>query len=345
MRTFDDEMFRLGNGDLVLLCRDKDREAMYDAIDRIYALAAVDLKLAHGGLDGFATRYDLSAAWQEFMDEVEPLFERKPDIAKLTRAKKQHQPIDSDHLHTLEEFLRSVDLSNFVRRQNICAVTGESDPEPVYDELFISVANLQEEVMPEIDLAGNRLLFGQLTNTFDSRMLSIISTNGKGYLGGPCALNLNVSTILSHEFLDVAEQIGVGRDQVLVVELQIGDVFGNIKDFLLAREVAREMGFLLCLDGVDYHSLPWLDLPGLGFKLYKLQWQDELLHLPTEEIENLREAIQRAGPERLILCRCDGEAALRFGGGLGIRLFQGWHTDKALKLKPKKRVKAIADPV
>lgn len=345
MRTYDDEMFRLANGDLVLLCRDKDSEAMYSAIDSIYALARTDLKLADGGIECFATRYDLSTSWQQFMDQVEPLFERKPDLSKSGREDKAHQPIDADHLNTLEETLRAVDLSNFVRRQTICAVTGNSPPEPVYDELYLSVAMLQEEVMPDIDLAGNRLLFSQLTTTFDSRMLSIISTNGNGYLAGPCSLNLNISTILSKEFLEITEQLGVGHEQTLVVELHIGDVFRNTREFALAREVAQEVGFLLCLDGIDGNSLSWLDLPSLGFKLYKLHWRDEMLHLPPEDIDQLRSEVIRVGPERMILCRCDDETALEFGRGIGIRLFQGWHTDRALRAPAARREPLEADPV
>ncbi len=261
IRTYDDEMFRLANGDLVVLCRNKDSSAIYDAVDRICALAMLDVTLAHEGADSFAAWYDLSQSWDQFMAQVEPLFERAPHLTAGKRIASNNSPIDADHLNTLEESLRAVDLSNFVRRQTICAVSGNEPPEPVYDELFISVAVLQDEVMPDIDLAANPLLFRQLTNTFDSRMLSILCDNGAGYLGGPCALNLNVATLLSPEFLDLANSLKVGRDQALVVELQIGDVFGNLKDFMLARDIALEIGCRLCLDGIDHIAMPMLDFP------------------------------------------------------------------------------------
>ena len=335
VQTYNDEMFKLGNGDLVVICRNAESDAIYEAVDRICALALRDLSLAHEGADSFASCYDLARSWDSFMSQVEPLFERNLNRAAATNVEGDSRPIDVNHLHTLEEALRAVDLSNFVRRQTICAVSGNLPIEPVYDELFISVADLRDEVMPDVNLSANPLLFQQLTNTFDSRMLSILTASGHGYLGGPCALNLNVATLLSPEFLDLADSLNVGRQQTLIIELQIGDVFGNLKNYLLARDVAREIGYRLCLDGIDYNTLPLLDFAGLGFRLYKLRWHRELDYLPPQALHDLKHAIDRAGPERLILCRCDDEAALNFGRGLGIGLFQGWHLDKALKQKQK----------
>jgi len=344
IETYDDEMFRLANGDLVVLCRNRDSDALRQAVGRICALAMIDLTLAHEGADKFAAWYDLSESWDQFMAKVEPLFERKPNSLAASDVADDSRPIDADHLNTLEESLRAVDLSNFVRRQTICAVSGNEPPEPAYEELFISVTDLRDEVMPDVDLAANQLLFRQLTNTFDSRMLSILAANGPAYLGGPCALNLNVATLLSPEFLDLADSFKVGRQQALVVELQMGDVFGNLKDFMLARDVALEIGCRLCLDGIDHIGMPMLDFPQLGFQLYKMQWNPEFVRLPKQKLDELHDAVERAGNERLILCRCDDEAALQFGRQLGISLFQGWHTDKALKMRKKPKQPVAADP-
>jgi len=41
--------------------------------------------------------------------------------------------------------------------------------------------------------------------------------------------------------------------------------------------------------------------------------------------------VKRAGPERVILNYCEKAHSLSFGQSLGIKLFQGWYVDGALR--------------
>lgn len=343
--TYDDQIFHLTNDDLVVVCHGKDRDLIFDALERVQGLVRHDPLFTDPGADSgaFATWNDFSETWHDFMARIELLVEElQARKAAAEVVEIQFDPMDVTNLATMESNLRSVDITNFIRRQPICAVSGKNPPAPVFDELYVSVSDLQKAIMPEVDLAANRVLFQQLTSIFDSRMLSALRTHGASYLAGPVSLNLNVATMLAPEFLEFVNHVISGHDQVLVVELHLSDVFGNLKNYLLARDMAREFGCRLCLDGIDHAGLPLLDFAGLGFHLYKLRWEQEIDELPKPALEQLRAAVARAGAERMILCRCDDARALNFGRGLGIGLFQGWHLDKALKAlrRPKPAVAA-----
>src|SRR3546814_11939703 len=87
---------------------------------------------------------------------------------------------------------------NLMRRQAVCAITpGSHAPQPVFRELYISIADLQQSVLPEFDLASNLWLFQHLTQTLDSRMLSMLGRNDDSSIASPFRIKLNVGTILS----------------------------------------------------------------------------------------------------------------------------------------------------
>ena len=215
----------------------------------------------------------------------------------------------------------------------VCAIAANQAPQPVFEEFFISVADLRRVTMPDVDLLANRLLFRQLTKTFDDRMIATLHKSGQLSSTLPFSINLNISTVLSSEFIKFVERVDRSGNSAFVVELQIGDVFANMKDFVFARDFSRESGFRICLDALSHASLNFVDFSRLDLALYKLFWDSEIDALPESSVNEIRDAVKAAGPERMILSRCDRPHAVPFGRGIGIGLFQGWRIDSVLKPK------------
>src|SRR3546814_2426845 len=103
--------------------------------------------------------------------------ERKARLAVASEKGSQpnkgsRKALDPEQLGKLENFLRRADLSNLMRRQAVCAITpGSHAPQPVFRELYISIADLQQTVLPELDLASNLWMFQHLTQPLDSRKI------------------------------------------------------------------------------------------------------------------------------------------------------------------------------
>ena len=103
-------------------------------------------------------------------------------------------------IEQVQEALLQADLSGIVRRQPVCALTPGAPPQPVWHEVYVSVADLARLVAPGVDLGTNRWLFQHLTETLDRRVLSLLPRWTDAVLEGRLSINLNLSTVLSPAF-------------------------------------------------------------------------------------------------------------------------------------------------
>ena len=152
-------------------------------------------------------------------------------------------------------------------------------------------------------------------------------------LEGDISINLNVSTILTPEFLVFDDNVKAGMRGTIVLELQKVDIFADLGAYLFARDFAHDRGYRICIDGLNYHQLPFVDRERLGADLIKLVWDRSL----TDEKDKKTEVLRRIGITRIILCRCDDQAAIEFGHSIGITLFQGRHIETLIQGDPRKR--------
>jgi hypothetical protein len=129
------------------------------------------------------------------------------------------EPLTPEVLGRVEEALQRADLSNLVRRQFACSMTNNGAPEQLFSELFISIKDLRETLLPGVDSVSNRWLFQHLTQTLDRRMLSMLSKTDHVSVSGDISFNLNVSTLLSQDFLTFDDNIPASRRGAIVVEL------------------------------------------------------------------------------------------------------------------------------
>ncbi len=342
VRDYDGALFRLFNNDLVIICNGADVADLDHAVLHLRYLFAEDpfIKNDEAGNIEFCTWFDLENDYTDLYDLAQRMVsaraQREQDqnetpnpIAKKEDAEKA--PLDPPNLAAIEEAIAQADLSTIIRHQPICAVARDRKPEPAFNEIFTSIAMLCEMLMPEIDVHANPWLFRDLTQHLDRRMISYLAQNGETTRSQPFSVNLNISTLLSPEFLDFDEQLNKGTRGGIVIELQLFDVYADLGNFLFARDFLHERGYKFCLDATTHMSLPLIDRAELGFDLVKLLWNDDLAgQLSGPRGRNLRLAAEKVGPERLILAHCDSEQALEVGESLGITLYQGYLLDEML---------------
>jgi hypothetical protein len=232
-------------------------------------------------------------------------------------------------LGRIEAYLSQADLSGLIRRQPVCILAPDQPPKPVLRELYIAIADLAAAVTPDVDLSGNRWLFRHLTRVLDQRMLSMLSRNDDKELAAAFTINLNVETISTPQFLAFDKTIGSQARGTIVIEFDLIDAIGDMSGYIFAREVVRERGYRVCIDGVDHLNFPMVDRERLGADFIKLNWKPEYTDLTNaQQLNELRQNIQRAGAPRVILTRCNEAAAIPFGQSLAISLYQGRHIDQ-----------------
>ena len=335
VKSFDGQLFRLANQDLFFVYRDVDPIEMDDAVMRLRYLFTDDpLVQDNDEDDQFSTWYDLERQYQDLHTVVQNLYnevqKRQKRLAQIGGAATGGKPpINPHRLGELIDIIAKADLSNLLRRQAVFAILTTQPPQPLFRELFISIGDLQKLVLPNYDILANRWLFQYLTETLDKRMLAMLSRNDDAAISNSFSLNLNVSTILSKEFMTFDASLKAGARGTIVIELQMLDVYADIAAFTFARDFARERGYRLCLDGLNELTLPIVDREKLGIDLVKLQWKSNMSdeRLP-EKRQKIKEMVERTGKAKVIMCHVDNEEALRFGHSIGIALYQGRFIDQ-----------------
>lgn len=168
-KQFDGQAFAIQNGDIVFVCRDASIANMDDAVQRLRRLYEDDplaQSIDAGHEDLFCNYYNVESQYAPFLEIAEGLYnEEQRRIKRLQMAAEQsgesmqgeQTPLSPQQLGKLVEFLGRADLSSVMRRQSICAVAGTDLPRPVFRELFISIGELAQQVLPNVNLAANRL--------------------------------------------------------------------------------------------------------------------------------------------------------------------------------------------
>ncbi|HEY9163211.1 MAG TPA: EAL domain-containing protein, partial [Magnetovibrio sp.] len=246
------------------------------------------------------------------------------NVREALKARQDHgDPLTPEILSRAVKALLRTDLTSLVRRQFVCGVSKKLVPEPVFSELFISIMDLRETMMPGINITSNRWLFQYLTESLDKRVLSLLSKTDRLSITGDISFNVNVSTLLSPEFLAFDEGVSAARRGSMVLELQKVDIFADLGAFLFVREFCQEKGYRICLDGMTYQNMSMIDRERLGVDYIKLMWNSELVDGGPEMKTRLRSLIEGAGNSRVIMARCDNREAVDFGRSVGINMFQG----------------------
>jgi hypothetical protein len=322
------QIFLLSNADIVFLVNQPSPTDLKDHIHRLRGLFAKD-PLANDdsgdGADLFCTLYDLTFDYESFIAMVKTALAdarargRSPQGAEL-------KPLDATLLTGVLERLTMLDAAPFVRRQSAISLGGNGHAEVVFQEFFVSVGDLQRAIAPEVNLLGNRWMFQHLSATLDRRLLEAMRRLRLTKAPPAIHLNLNIPSLAEEAFqaLDQSLPEGVG----LGVEVQILDVLADSRAFFEAQRKLKERGRHLVIDGLNEATLTFMEVGRTGADLYKLDWTPEMKE--PHRRDTVLTALKHVDPAKLLLARCDSEAAIAWGIDHGLQKFQGRYIEAML---------------
>ncbi|MEQ8319164.1 MAG: hypothetical protein RH946_02785 [Rhodospirillales bacterium] len=365
VKDMSGQLFTVKNADLFFFFKSAAKPQVETVIQKIRFLFGDDPLVDEEGKDGreFATWYDATSQYEEIVQLVQNLTEaeekRQSEVRnrmdarqRLKEKQKKGEPLTPSVLAKVEEALSRADLSNLVRRQFICRVDSKMVPEQLFSELFISIQDLRETILPGVNLVSNRWLFQHLTETLDRRVLSMLMKTDAVSISGDISFNINVRTLLSDQFQVFDDNLSAARRGAIVIELQKEDIFSDLSSYLFAREFVQTKGYRLCLDGLSMETLQVIDRERLGADIAKIVWHPNLADGGDEIQATLKGLLERDGPEKWILCRCDNREAIDFGRSVGIEQFQGRFVENLIAedgrrrdlLKLKRRIERSSEP-
>lgn len=344
------QLFILGNADLIFVFKREALALVETAVQKIRFLFSDDPLLdADAEASRFASWHDMAQDYDALLRYAQERAEavgadsapageqrgrkgamapagagvRMDTRAALKARQEKGEPLTPAILDKVEKALARADLSNLVRRQYICTVSTKNVPEPVFSELFISIADLRDTLIPGVNLSANRWLFQHMTETLDQRVLVMLSKADPELLSGDISFNLNVGTLLGQDFLTFDDDLTAARRGSMIIELQKVDIFSDLGAYLFAREYLQEKGYRICIDGLTFETMSMLDREKLGADMMKLIWYPDLMDGGAAVHAQVRETVARTGQNRVVLTRVDNREAVDFGRSVGIHLYQG----------------------
>lgn len=343
-RTRTAQLYRMRNSDLMVVFENHETASAERAMLKLLKLWERDPLIAKFKSDARKNRlsnwfdmntdYDklLTFAMRQAASTEKSVRKTLPELIAarelLRNSAERGTPLTPTELGKAEDALARVDLSSFTRRQPVCAFVEDGKPEIVFTEVFVSIADLRETLMPRTDLTINPWLFQRFTQTLDRRVMAQIARReDRTLVRDGFSINVNVSTVLSEEFLSFDDDFAPSSQDV-VLEMRLEDMFADPGSFAFARDFVTERGYRICIDGLNLSTFPFADPNRLGVTYAKLNWAQEMTaYGGTEQGQRLKEMIRERKKGRTILARCDSEAAVKVGQQMGITLFQGRYID------------------
>ena len=262
-------------------------------------------------------------------EEKEIVENKKINVSNVVTKRENRQFLTTAMLDKVQKIIAVSDFSSFIRRQSVCAVIGKSQPQRVFEEVYVSIPDMQDSLLPNVDINSDPWLFLALTETLDRRVLEIISRHDDGALRGNFSININVSTILSDAFLRFDDTIDPSMRRTVVLELQLEDIFGDMRSYDLARAFARARGYRICIDNISVEKLIYVNRTNLDCDLMKIIWHPDFVNIISQD-KHFMDYENKNERAKMIICRVDDETAVEVGNSLGINLYQGRYIQKML---------------
>lgn len=336
VRDLNGQIFALAGGDLVFAWKGINLDEIDAAADHVRHLFTDDplLNIDESETQKFCTWFDLErdfAAFHATTAEILANYEKEQQFHSDKSAPRR-RPLTPALLGQLEKMMAQADLSNLMRRQSICVLQPGKKPQTVLQELFVSIADVEDSLAKGVELTSDPWLFQRLTLTLDKRMLALMSRQDDPSIASYFSLNLNVATLLDPAFAKFDTVVKSDARGTIALEIPVLEILRDISSYNFARDFARERGYRVCIDGLTQLTAPLMDRETLGFDLMKVYWSADMLDNPKgHRRKALVDTVERCGAARVILCRCDDEQALAFGASLGLAMFQGRVVDKMLR--------------
>lgn len=350
-RIFEAAVFTLGNNDLILVCNGANVLKVDHAVQKIRYLFSEDPLFEHDSKEGtsrFCTWYNIENEFDVFRQDAKNCINAYK-LYQATERKRRQAPVNTaptpqslvgmggsgmslTEYANLETLLAAADIANLIRQQPICALTREDPPQRIFDEIYVSIADLQKTLAPGKDLTADRWIFQRLTRLLDRRVLKALNGGQRIAPTKSISLNLNVATLLTPEFEQFDRDLRVGARGSIMIELNLVDIFADIGAYAYARDLVQDRGYRICVDGLTHLTATFVDRAKLGADMVKIHWSPDIAADPAgNQVAALATSVREAGAARVVLCRCDDGRAVCTGLNLGIAMFQGRHVDNMLQ--------------
>ena len=184
VERFLGRVFLFGNSDIVVICWQTRRWQLRSAIASLQPLFEGEGRTTGSSAwqePSFATWWDLDQQSGDFLLFAERLASGRVRSETVASAPVQKpvpdstepKGLDPGKFSALVARIKDANLGGAIRRQPICRFHASGKPQPLFEEVFVSIQELQRLFAPRLDLGLDRWLFRALTEVLDERSLGV----------------------------------------------------------------------------------------------------------------------------------------------------------------------------
>ncbi len=313
------KLFFLGNSDVIIISRTSLLKKIYNSLEEIKKVFARDIVIINDYEGNFFKIFSLDDNFEEFEKDVMSLLDLI-DTQGLSMSTSL-PPMTPEMLGDIALKLETLNIYQSVKKQDVISIGTGNIGKIFFEECYISLKNLKKRMGLNVNLQSDKWLFQSFSETLDKKMLLTLASMDLSY-HSDISLNLNLRSIDSIEFKQFLQKY----TRTLVVELQVADIFQDIKLYEYVKRILREKGHKIAIDSVNDETLKLLDLSLLDPDYVKIMWNPSYLQ-GVQNVEEIRNVVETIGHEKIVLCRCSDETAIRWGLERQISIYQGYFVD------------------
>lgn len=307
---------------------------------RTAVLTAVAKTLAEHGLDdadilklqqSFQLPQDYAAARERANHYVEAarasaqIGAANPSPELALHGEQVRGPLTPWALDQIIKLFATIDVRRYVRSQNIYQLMANNSWETAGAEYFVSVEELRRERFPRLDIRTPERLFMELCSELDHRLLNAFAEQPSSLASGPINLNIAVESVLGTAFAKFTHALTPAQRQLITFEINRGEMLMNFEATQAAIIALKREGYKVALDALHPGMLPYLNCAAFDVAYLKVRCGKDMIEQAQDSVA--LQALRALPKEKVILYRCDSDAALEFGKIIGASLFQGWYID------------------
>jgi EAL domain-containing protein (putative c-di-GMP-specific phosphodiesterase class I) len=237
--------------------------------------------------------------------------------------------LDARRLAALLHRLDGIDLAPFIRRQAVWRIGVR--PEPIYVELYTSLADIARVHFPETVIDDRSPLADELRRHVDALLLAQLLLD-RPFEQTAVGLNLTRAAIASPEFSWLVERTRAEQRARVILELPWQEL---LADLAAGGRLCRELqaaGFPIAADGLEPMVFDYIRPEAFDVPIVKLVFGEASAARFAEPA--LSERLAQLPAQTVVLARCDQRSALIAARQLGIRHLQGWLVDRLVREPP-----------
>ncbi len=235
-------------------------------------------------------------------------------------------PLTAEALHRIETGLAETDITPYIRSQTIYELDAQNQWQPLFEEYYTSIAELQRDKFPRMVLRPGDRMFMELCRVLDRRSVPEIIRRHRGRPVDRISLNLSLSAFSSPIFTKYIKDTPEYERETMILEINRSDLLHHPRDTVKALRAMREASFGIALDGITLDLLALTNLHRVDFDYIKIAITPSTMWLLKDG--DCVASLKKLPREKIILCRCEKDSALTVGQAFHMNKYQGWVIDR-----------------